>query len=119
MALVTPALNTAILGLPRVVWAAVDAASTFDAWRMDAQYGLAGAVQVAGTFGGATISMQVSNDGTNWFPLLDLQGAAITATAGKLSEFTTSAAYVRPSISGGVGTALAIVMIPRGSSSAN
>lgn len=118
MALITPALDVT-LPVPRVLWSAVDAASTFNPWAMQAQYGLAGAVQVSGTFGGATIAMQVSNDGATWFPLLDLQGAPVTATANKLSEFTTSAAYMRPSISGGVGTALTVAMVLRGSSSAD
>jgi hypothetical protein len=37
-------------------------------------------VQVEGTFGSATITIEGSNDGTNWETLRDPQGVALTFT---------------------------------------
>lgn len=64
-----------------------------------------GAVGAAG-FNGATITMQGSNDGTNWFTLTDPLGndVAFTASGGKqIMEVTR---HIRPIISGATtGTA--------------
>ena len=38
-------------------------------------------VIVSGTFGGATVAIVGSNDGTNWAPLHDESGVALTFTA--------------------------------------
>lgn len=118
MALITPALDVT-LPVPRVLWSAVDAASTFNPWIMRAQYGLAGAIQISGTFGGATVALQASNDGVTYFPVLNLQGSPVSATANGLFEFTCSAVYLRPAITGGTGTALTAAMVLRGSSDAD
>jgi len=61
--------------------------------------------QVFGTFGGATISIQGSNDGTNWAPLNDATGTALTLTASKLIRRTDDIPlWVRPVVNGGDGT---------------
>lgn len=57
-----------------------------------------GAVGAAG-FNGATITMQGSNDGTNWFTLTDPLGNAIALTASGAKQITEISRYIRPSIS--------------------
>ena len=79
------------------------------------QWGLAGCVQAVGTLGGATIALEMSNDGTNWASIKDLQGTTIALTAAtQISEFTCSAAYIRPSVSGGTGDNVDISVVLRG-----
>lgn len=108
-------LNTDIKDVPRVIWSGLTtAASPGAALKLTAQAALAGCVQFTGTFGGATVIMQGSNDGTNWFTLKDLTGADVSATAAGAFEFTTSAAYIRASASGGTGDNINVVMTLRG-----
>jgi hypothetical protein len=62
-------------------------------------------VQVIGTFGGATVKLQGSNDGTNWFDLTKRAGtssASFTAAGGATAN--ENPAYIRPVTSGGTGT---------------
>jgi hypothetical protein len=62
-------------------------------------------VQITGTFGaGGSITMQGSNDGTNWFALTDLQGNAITKTASAMELITEAPLYLRPLVTAGDGT---------------
>ena len=62
-------------------------------------------VAITGTFGAAgSITMQGSNDGTNWFALTDPQGNAITKTAAGMEIVVEAPRYVRPLVAGGDGT---------------
>ena len=61
-------------------------------------------VAVTGTFGSATVVIQGSNDGSNWYTLNDLQGAALSFTAAGLKGIAEVTLYIRPSASGGGGT---------------
>lgn len=72
------------------------------------------AISVTGTFGGATVALQGSNDGTNYYPLKDLANAAISFTAAGLVEFSTAALYVKPVITAGTGDSLTITIVMRG-----
>lgn len=78
------------------------------------QWGLAGSVQFAGSFGGATVTLQMSNDGTNWVTIKDLQGVVISATATAMFEFTCSAAYIKPSVTGGSANNVDVILVLRG-----
>jgi hypothetical protein len=69
---------------------------------------VAASVQVSGTFGGATVVLQGSNDGTTYATLKDLQGNNLSFTAAGYAEFTSGAAFIKPSISGGAGDSLNI-----------
>lgn len=115
MPLIAPSLNTAVTGVPRVIWSGIASGDTFTPFTLTQQYGLAGSVQVTGTFSGATVVMQVSNDGTNWVTAKDVQGTNISLTSAGYAELSLSAAYIRPSISGGTATALTVAMVLRGS----
>lgn len=61
-------------------------------------------VQVTGSFAGSlSITIQGSNDGTNWFTLTDQGGSPLTFTAaggGMIAELTE---YVRPIADAGAG----------------
>ena len=63
-------------------------------------------IQFSGTFGtGGSITFEGSNDTanppTNWFPLTDLQGNAITKTAAALEQVAEATAWVRPRVTAG------------------
>lgn len=62
-------------------------------------------IQVAGTFGtGGSVTIQGSNDGTNWAPLSDPQGNALTFTSSKIEQALELPRYVRPIVTAGDGT---------------
>lgn len=62
-------------------------------------------VQFVGTFGaGGSVTFEGTNDGTNWAPLTDPQGTAITKTAAGLEAVTEVPRYVRPRVTAGDGT---------------
>jgi hypothetical protein len=62
-------------------------------------------VQVTGTFGASgSCTMQGSNDGTNWAPLTDPQGNALTFTSQKIEQALELPRYVRPNVTAGDGT---------------
>lgn len=62
-------------------------------------------VHILGTFGsGGTVSLQGSNDGTNWVILTDPLGNAITLTAEGLKVVMENPLYIRPIVSAGDGT---------------
>ncbi|HRD87260.1 MAG TPA: hypothetical protein PK752_03225 [Accumulibacter sp.] len=69
-------------------------------------------VQVSGTFGGASVVFEGSNDGTNWATLTDPQGNALTIPAAKIEMISEATWYVRPRVSGGdVTTSLNVVVL--------
>lgn len=69
-------------------------------------------VQVAGTFGGATLRVEGSNDGTNWATLTDPQGNELLITGAKIEMVTEVTLYIRPVVVGGGGTtALTVALL--------
>ena len=72
-------------------------------------------VQVIGTFGGATVTMQGSNDGgTTWNTLNDAFGTALTFTAGGIKQVTEVCGHMRPLVSSASGTTdLTVLCIAR------
>lgn len=101
-------------GVPRVVWAALAPGDTGVPYLVKNRYGFVGSVQISGTFGGATVALEQSNDGTTWFPAVDPLGAAISATTAEISEMSLAAAYLRPTITGGTGSAVDVIIVFRG-----
>ena len=63
-------------------------------------------IQFTGTFGGATVALQGSNDGVTFVTLKDLQGNNITATAAGYFEFTSGARFLKLTITGGTGDSI-------------
>lgn len=71
-------------------------------------------VQISGTFGGATLTFQQSNDGTNWYTAKTPTGDNVTATAAGMFELSLSGLYVRPNLSGGSSSSLNVILVARG-----
>jgi P pilus assembly chaperone PapD len=71
-------------------------------------------VQITGTFGGATIALQVSNDGTNYVTLKDGSGSDISLTSAGMREFSTAALYLKPTSSGGTADNVTVTVVLRG-----
>lgn len=62
-------------------------------------------VQVTGTFGGATVRLEGSNDsGATWAVLTDPQGNDLLLTSAKIEMVTEVTELVRPRVVGGDGT---------------
>ena len=61
-------------------------------------------VQVLGTFGGCTVTLEGSNNGNDWATLNDPQGNPIALTSAKIKGVLECVRYVRPTVTGGDGT---------------
>lgn len=76
---------------------------------------LAGSISFQGNLGGETISLQASNDATNWHTVSDLDGNPIELTAAgvasALFNFTSAARYFRPTAA---GSGVTVDMVLRG-----
>ena len=95
-------------------WTDYSTADTSTPIKVQNMQGLAGSVQVTGTFGGATIALQVSNDGTNYVTLKDSTGSDITFTAAGMREFSTAALFIKPTSSGGTDDNVTVTITLRG-----
>jgi hypothetical protein len=69
--------------------------------------------EATGTFGGATIVLQGSNDASNWYTLKDPGGTAISLTSTGLRQVLENPRYLRPLVSGGSGTSLTAILFTR------
>lgn len=117
MATVPPEItivNVRGMSVPRLKWNDIVTGDTIEPYGITAQAGVAGAVQIGGTFGGATVTLQGSNDGDTYFTLRDLIGNTISATAAGMFEFTTAVLYLRPAVTGGSGNAVDVTVMLRG-----
>lgn len=117
MATVSPAFDfvtAQAAKVPRVTWADIVTGDTITALPIAAQAAVAGAVQFGGTFGGATVGLQTSNDGVTYFDMKDLGGTTVSATANAIFEFTTAAMYLRPVVTGGAANAIDVTLVMRG-----
>lgn len=68
-------------------------------------------MQVTGTFGGATVKMMASNDGTNFVQIGDAGGTAIALTAAGIEEISSGFRYYKPDVTGGTGDDLDITLV--------
>lgn len=71
--------------------------------------------QATGTFGGATVTIEGSNDGATWFPLTNAAGAAAAtfAAAGGKAVIETPR-YVRPNLTVvGAGASITVTLFGR------
>lgn len=68
-----------------------------------------------GTWGGATLTIEGSNDGTNWVPLSDAAGAAdATASANKAITIVELTKFIRPNLTTpGTGAAVTASLVAR------
>ena len=71
-------------------------------------------VQVIGTFGGATIALQGSNDGgTTWAALSDPQGNALSFTSAGIEQVGTISQMIRPIVTGGASVDVDVWLFAR------
>lgn len=63
-----------------------------------------GSIQAIGTFASATVTLEGSNDGTNWVTLTDPAGDPVTLTTAGLVMFLPRTWKIRVTTSGGSGT---------------
>ena len=97
-------LNGAVL----VTWPTMGTADTGTAFPIP--YGANITVQVSGTFGGATVVLQGSNDGTNWDTLGAVVGTNTSFTAAGTRRVAEDPGYIRATTSGGTGTSVNVVV---------
>lgn len=98
----------------RVVWANITNTDNVGSGEGLAQYPDK-SVQVFGTFGGATLAIEGSNDGgTTWGAVHDGQGNAVSFTAAGIEAIAENVDQVRPSLTGGAGTTVQVYLVARG-----
>lgn len=70
-------------------------------------------VQIRGTFGGTTITIQGSNEATptTWATLTQPGGAPLSFTAAGLAQVVEITRWIRPLSTGGAGVAVTVEMI--------
>jgi hypothetical protein len=74
--------------------------------------GLCSSIQVEGTLN-SSITVQVSNNLTNWYTAKDLTGTAMVLLVASFTEFATGALYIRLVAGAGTGSAtVTLVMKP-------
>lgn len=112
MATISPSPNGAYKASV-VTWTPIATGDTINAYEVAGATGALAAVQFTGTFGGATVNLQGSNDGSSWFELSTPSGTAVSTTASALFEVSTAVLFLRPSISGGSGDAVTVVLALR------
>lgn len=114
MATVTPTTDSPVGSATVLTWTALATGDTVVAHAVQNTKGAIGSVQATGTFGGATITLTGSNDGTNYVTLKDPSGTAISLTAAGAFEFSTAMLYIKPGISGGTGDDVDVIVAMRG-----
>lgn len=97
----------------RVQWGGTTPVATGDVCVPDMLVGGAAvkSVQIEGTFNGATVAIQGSNDGVTFETLLDPANNAISKNAAGLFQIATPALWIQPVVTGGgASTALLITV---------
>ncbi len=105
---------TPVQGVVQSQWLAASTANTPNALLVKNNSARKASVQITGTFGGATVAIQGSNDGTNFVTLKDVTNTAMSGGAAAYYEFETSALYIKPLITGGTGDTITITVVMRG-----
>jgi len=72
-------------------------------------------VHVSGTFGGATCTIQGSNDNSNWFSLHQAHDGSVAAfTAAGMCAILENPRYIRPNLTvAGVGATVNVILLAR------
>lgn len=98
-----------------VTWSGLSTADTAVAFGpIKGRGGTFASVQLTGTWGGATVVLQVSNDNVTFVTLKDRNGTNVSASANNWFELSTSGLYLKPSSSGGVADNVDVVVTLRG-----
>lgn len=113
MPTISPVVNLSISDAPRYLWTGIATGDTINALKLSGTGARRGAVQISGDFGGATVKIQTSNDGTNFYDIKDIHNAAVSTTAAAIFEITSAALYIKPAISGGTADAVNVTLYMR------
>jgi hypothetical protein len=70
-------------------------------------------VTVTGTFDSNTLTMQGSNDGTNWFTLKDHVGSDVAFTAAGGAVIAEAPKFIRPSLDAGASADIDVIVLSR------
>lgn len=70
-------------------------------------------VQVNGTFGGATVTIEGSSDGVNYDPLHDTQGNVVSFGASGFAQLLEVPLYTKPVLNGGASVAVSVSITVR------
>lgn len=114
MADITPVTNRPVSGVTTATWDSITEADTPLGFKAAGAAFLNANMSVSGTFGGASVKFQTSNDNLNWYDIENAAGTVVTFTASKAFDFTTAMVYIRPVITGGTGQDLKVVGAFRG-----
>ncbi len=68
-------------------------------------------VQVSGTFGGTTVTIEGSNNGTTWVTLTDTAGTALTFTSAGLRQILQVTRYIRAKTTSGTGVSVKAALV--------
>ena len=101
MATIAPVIAPSVNQGTTVTWTGVSTADTMTAYTLLGVQGAIASVAVEGTFGSSTITLEVSEDGTNFSAINDTLGTAISLTAAGRFEISTAGVSIRPASSGG------------------
>lgn len=93
----------------RVAWLAIVNGDTCQSFDPIFPAALA-ASQINGTFGGAALALQGSEDGTNYVTISDVNAVAISQTVAARQDFSTATKSIKPLLSGGVASSLNIYL---------
>lgn len=113
MATIHPQVNRLTQNIVAVRWAGIAPGDDCVASPSDLSEYSDRSVQVSGVFGGASLAIRGSNDGTNYAGLSDPQGVALVFSSGGLKAILEASMYVRPEIAGGVGSSIDVTMFLR------
>lgn len=108
MATVTPTKTRVAADAVRLTWEGMATGDTLVASPVQRPGGAVAAVQITGTFGGSTVTLQGSEDDSTYIGLTDVHGTAISATSAARFELSTAALYLNPTISGGTGDSVTL-----------
>ncbi len=86
-------------------WASVTEADTFAPVKLEKAIN-AITIQASGTFGGATVALHGSLDGTNYVALKDMGGTEIALTSAGLASDGSLVLYLKPVATGGASQSL-------------
>lgn len=93
-------------------WSAENTAANSSIVRYEPEFSMAvSTIQVAGTFGGATVTFLGSNDGTTYTAIKDNFGNSISFTAAGQVELSSAYRYFKPNISGGTSDSLNVYLV--------
>lgn len=92
-----------------ITWTPVDTGDTCVAVSLPKHNDVS--VQGIGTFSGSTLTVEGSNDGTNFIGLRDPTQTAISMTAADIRAILEHTRYVRPVLAGGSASDLTVAML--------